>query len=204
MTEGGFFYASNALCAPEHGGTHLDAPIHFAEGRWTSDEVPLDRLICSAVVIDVREEASRDPDYVLSAEKVRAWEKEHGMIPSGSLVILRTGWSERWPDRKRYLGDDTPGDASNLHFPSFGEDAARLLVAERKVHAIGVDTASIDNGPSREFRVHRVAAEANVIGLENLTNLDELPPVGAWVFAMPMKIAGGSGGPARVIAIVPR
>ena len=118
--------------------------------------------------------------------------------------MLRTGWSSRWPDRKAYLGDDTPGDASNLHFPSFGAEAATLLVHERHVRLIGVDTASVDNGPSHDFLVHRIVAAANVGGLENLKNLDQLPPTGAWVIALPIKIAGGSGGPARIIALLPR
>jgi kynurenine formamidase len=119
-------------------------------------------------------------------------------------VLLRTGWSARWPDRKRYLGDDTPGDASRLHFPSFGRDAAQWLVQTREVGALGVDTASIDAGTSKDFQVHQIAAAANVPGLENLTNLDQLPERGAWVIALPMKIAGGSGGPLRAIALLPR
>ena len=117
--------------------------------------------------------------------------------------MIRTGWAARWPDRKRYLGDDTANDATHLHFPSFGEDAARLLVEERRVAAIGVDTASVDYGPSADFPVHRVAGAADVPGFENVTNLDEVPPTGAWVVALPMKIAGGSGGPLRIVALVP-
>ena len=203
-TAGGWFYASNAFCAPEHGGTHLDAPIHFFEGRQTADQVPLDRMIAPAVVIDVRDRTASDADYRLTVEDVEAWERRHGRIAAGTIVLLNTGWSTRWPDRRRYFGDDTPGDASRLHFPSYGEDAARLLVAERRVAALGVDAASIDYGQSSDFRVHRVAAEANVPGLENLTNLDQLPPRGATVIALPMKIEGGSGGPARAIALVRR
>ena len=203
-TEGGYFYSSNRFCTPEHGGTHLDAPIHFGEGRHAADEIPLDRLIGPGVVIDVRALAAADADYRLTVEAVRAWEAEHGRVPEGALVLLRTGWSSRWPDAARYLGDDTPGDASNLHFPSFGAEAARLLVEERGAAVLGVDTASIDHGPSKDFMVHRVAAAANVPGLENLTNLDRLPPHGFWVVALPVKIAGGSGGPVRVVALLPR
>ncbi len=203
LTGGGYFYSANSFCAPEHGGTHLDAPIHFAKGKWTADEVPIDRLVGPAIVIDVRGPAADDPDYRLSVADVERWEASHGAIPKGAIVLLRTGWDERWPSRAAYLGDDTPGDASNLHFPAFGAEAAEYLVAKRKVHAIGVDTASIDHGPSSDFPVHRIVAEANVPALENLKGLDALPDVGAWIVAAPMKIAGGSGGPARVIALVP-
>jgi kynurenine formamidase len=203
-TPGGYFYASNSFCTPEHGGTHFDAPIHFAEGRRTADQVPVRQLIAPAVVIDVSRQASSDPDYRLTLEDVRAWEQRNGRIPQGAIVLLRTGWSTRWPDRKRYLGDDKPGDASNLHFPSYGKDAAGFLVKERKVGALGVDTASIDHGPSKDFIVHQTAAAAEVPGLENLTNLDHLPETGAWLIALPMKIAGGSGGPVRVVALLRR
>jgi kynurenine formamidase len=203
-TPAGFFYSAYAFCTPEHGGTHLDAPVHFAEGRWTADAIPADRLVRPAVVIDVTTASAADADHRLGLDAVRAWESRHGPIPEGAIVLLRTGWSARWPDRKRYLGDDTPGDASRLHFPSYGVEAARFLVGERKVAALGVDTASIDHGPSADFAVHQVAASANVFGLENLTGLDQLPPTGAWVVALPVKIGGGSGGPLRVIALVPR
>lgn len=203
-TNAGYFYAANSFCTPEHGGTHFDAPIHFAEGRLTVDQVPVRQLIGQGVVIDVRSQASANPDYRLAAEDVRRWEAAHGQIPKAAIVLLRTGWGARWPDRKRYLGDDTPGDASHLHFPSYGREAAEFLVAERKVAALGVDTASIDYGPSTDFIVHRITNGANVPGLENLANLEEVPEQGAWIIALPMKIAGGSGGPLRIVALIPR
>jgi kynurenine formamidase len=203
-TDAGYFYAANAFRAPEHGGTHLDAPEHFADGKLTVDAIPLARLIGPAVVIDVSAKASASPDYRLSAADVRAFEKAHGRIASGTIVLLRTGWSRFWPDRKAYLGDDTPGDASKLHFPSYGESAARLLIEERRVSGIGVDTASIDHGPSRDFIVHQIAGASDVFGLENLADLDKLPPTGAVIIALPMKIGGGSGAPVRAIAVLPR
>jgi kynurenine formamidase len=203
MTEGGWFYSANSFCAPEHGGTHLDAPIHFGRGRRTADQIPVRQLVAPAVVIDVSEAAAADRDYRLSLTAVRTWEKKHGTIPGGAIVLLRTGWSKRWPDRKRYMGDDTPGEASNLHFPSYGADSVRFLVEERRVGALGVDTASIDPGASKDFPVHRLAAEHDVPGLENLDALENLPERGAWVVALPMKIAGGTGGPLRIIALVP-
>jgi kynurenine formamidase len=202
-TPAGFFYAANSFCAPEHGGTHIDAPIHFAEGHRALDQVPVEQLIGPAVLIDVSAKAAADADYRLTAADVRAWEHVHGPIPSGAIVLLRTGWGARWPDRRRYLGDDRPGDASSLHFPSYGEEAARLLVNERKVAALGVDTASIDHGPSRDFIVHQIALGADVPGIENVAHLEAVPETGAWVVALPMKIAGGTGGPARIVALIP-
>jgi kynurenine formamidase len=203
-TPGGWFYSAFTFATPEHGGTHLDAPIHFARGGHTADRVPLERLVAPAIVIDATEAAAADPDYLLSADDIARFESQHGRIPEGTIVLMRTGWDARWPDVLRYLGDDTPDDASNLHFPGFGEDAARLLVEERGVAALGADVASIDYGQSADFPVHRLAMARNVPGLENLANLGELPPTGSVVVALPMKIAGGSGGPLRAIAIVPR
>jgi kynurenine formamidase len=200
-TPGGFFYASNTFCTPEHGGTHLDAPIHFARGGETAERVPLGRLIGPVVVIDVSEKAAADRDYRLTAADVIAFEKRHGAIAPGSRVLVRTGWARRWPDATAYLGHAT--DATKLHFPSYGEEAARLLVEERKVALLGIDTASIDYGPATDFPVHRIAAAANVPGLENVTGLEALPPRGAILVALPMKIEGGSGGPTRVVALVP-
>ena len=203
QTPQGYFYSAFSFCAPEHGGTHLDAPFHFAEGGRSTDAIPLRQLVAPAVVIDVSAQAATDPDYRLTRADVLAFEAKHGPVGEGVIVLLRTGWSARWPDKKRYLGDDTPGDASRLHFPAYGREAAELLVRERKVSVLGVDTASLDHSPSSDFAVHQVAAAANVPGLENLTNLGELPVVGAWVVALPMKIGGGSGGPLRAIALLP-
>jgi kynurenine formamidase len=203
-TDGGYFYSAYSISTPEHGGTHLDAPIHFSESGRTTDQIPLSQLIAAAVVIDVTTQARGNRDYRLTLDDVVAFEKAHGAIPAGTIVLLRTDWSRHWPDVKAYLGDDTPGDASKLSFPSFGDAAARLLVDERNVAALGVDTASIDYGRSTDFIVHRVAAAKNVPGLENLTNLDRLPPRGAAIIALPMKIEGGSGGPVRVVALVGR
>ena len=201
-TPAGFFYASNRFCTAEHGGTHLDAPIHFARDRHTVDQLPLTQLIAPAVRIDIRERTANDRSYQLQVADVERFEKEHGAIPAGSIVLLQTGWSRHWPNREQYLGSASAEDASGLDFPSYGEEAARLLVRERKVAMLGVDTASIDYGKSKDFIVHRIAAQADVGGLENLTNLDALPETGFNVIALPVKIRGGSGGPVRVVALI--
>jgi kynurenine formamidase len=203
-SEGGWFYSSFQVSTPEHGGTHLDAPMHFGEGKHSTSDIPLEQLITHAVVIDVSAKAEADRDYLLTPADIQAWETEHGQIPQGAAVLLRTDFSQHWPNAKAYLGDDTPGDASHLSFPSYGADAAKLLVQERRVAALGVDVASIDYGKSTDFMVHRVAAEGDVPGLENLTNLSSLPPTGAILLALPMKIGGGSGGPLRAVALVPK
>jgi D-alanyl-D-alanine dipeptidase/kynurenine formamidase len=202
-TPGGWFYAANTFCSPEHGGTHLDAPVHFARHGWEADHLPLERLLVPAYVIDISARTQYDPDVTLEIADVRLWEASYGRIPAESVVLLRTHWGDYYPDRKRYFGDDTPGDATRLHFPSFGKEAAELLIRERHVFALGVDTPSIDNGPSKTFEVHRVAAAANVYGLENLAHLSEVPEAGAWILVAPMKIGGGSGAPLRALAVIP-
>ena len=202
-TPAGYFYSAYLLNLPEHSGTHLDAPHHFSANGDTNDEITLARLMAPAVVIDVVAQASADRDYRLSVEDVLAHERRHGAIAAGSIVLLHTGWDRYWPDALAYLGDDTPGDASRLSFPSYGEAAARLLVEERRVAVLGVDTASIDYGRSSDFPVHRVVAAANVPAIENLTGLGALPRQNFTVIALPMKIKGGSGGPVRVVALTP-
>lgn len=203
-TPAGYFYSSNAFCAPEHGGTHIDAPIHFAAGGKSVDQIPAQQLIAPAVVIDVTKQAAADPDYRVTLADVQSWESRNGAIPNGAIVFLRTGWGSRYGNRKAYFGDDTSGATDKLHFPSYGADAAKLLVEQRHVGAIAVDTASIDYGQSRDFIVHQIANGAGIPGLENIANLERVPERGAWVVALPMKIAGGSGGPLRIVALVPR
>jgi kynurenine formamidase len=202
-TAGGFWYAANNVCLAEHGGTHMDAPIHFSEGKHAAAEVPVQQLIGPAVVIDVRTQASKDADYRVTVEDLTAWEKKHGRIAKGAIVLMLSGWGERWPDKKRVLGTDKPGDVENLHFPGFSREAAEFLVSQREIDAIGVDTPSIDYGQSKDFIVHQIINGANKPGLENIANMEKLPAKGATLIALPMKIAKGSGGPTRVIAILP-
>ena len=202
-TEAGYFYAAKQFATAEHGGTHLDAPVHFAEGGDDVASIALDRLILPGIVVDVSEQAATDADYLVTAEDIGAWEEQHGHVPAGSAVLIRTGWPERWPDALAYLGDDTPGDAGNLHFPGIGEDAARLLVEERGIGLLGIDTASVDYGQSTDFIVHQIGGAAGVPNLENVADLSELPETGFLLVALPMKIEGGTGAPVRVVALVP-
>jgi kynurenine formamidase len=199
---GGYFYASASFAASEHLGTHIDSPIHFAEGQVTTDTVPLRQLVGPAVVIDVSTAALANADYLLSATDVTAWEKKNGRIQAGAIVLVRTGWAARWPDRVRYMGTNAPGDVQHLHFPGISPEAAKVLVT-RRVDGVGIDTASLDHGPSTDFQTHRILGRAGIYGLENLEPLDRLPPKGATIIALPMKIRNGTGGPVRVIAVLP-
>lgn len=199
----GHWYASGQFCTAEHGGTHLDAPIHFAKGGTTLDAIPLQKLIGPAVVIDVSDAVRQDRDYRMTIADVQAWEEVHGRIPEGAIVVMRTGWGRFWPDRAAYLGSKTPDDAATLHFPGFSKEVAAYLARDRRIDGIGIDTASMDYGPSRDFIVHQILSGVEIYGLENLANLERLPATGAMLIALPMKIKGGSGGPVRVIALVP-
>lgn len=202
-TAGGYWYASANFAASEHGGTHMDAPIHFGKGQHAVDEIPIQRLVGPAVVVDVTPGVARDRDYRLTVEDLKAWEARHGRIPDGAIVLMYSGWGRHWPDRGKYLGSETPGDPKTLHFPGFSKEAAEFLVKERKVDGVGIDTPSIDHGPSTNFIAHQVLNGANLYALENVANLDKLPQKGATLIALPIKIKGGTGGPVRIIAILP-
>lgn len=199
---GGYWYTAARYAASEHGGTHLDAPIHFGEGKQAADEIPVSRLVGPAIVVDISQACASNADYRLTADDLKAWENTNGQIPNDSILLVRTGWGKFWPDKKKYLGTDAPGDVANLHFPGISREAAELLV-QRKIDAIGIDTASIDYGQSKDFIVHQVLYGANIYGLENVANLERLPVKGATLIALPMKIKGGTGGPARIIALLP-
>jgi kynurenine formamidase len=205
VTPAGFYYAANSFSTSEHGGTHLDAPVHFAEGRQSVDEIPIERLMGPAVVVDVTEQSGADADYQITVDDLVRAEREHGRIPGDAILLFRTGFSTRWPDAARYLGTAERGEqaVASLHFPGLHPDAARWIVTNRPVRAVGIDTASIDYGQSTQFESHRALYAVNLPAFENLTALDQLPPRGAYVVALPMKIAGGTGAPLRAVAIVP-
>ncbi len=202
MTPKGYFYAANRYRASEHGGTHIDAPIHFAEHHQTLDQIPLDHLTGAAVVVDVSVQCSKDADYQITASDLQAWEAKHGKLPVGIILLLKTGYSKLWPDAKKYLGTDEKGPeaVAKLHFPGLHPDAARWLTTERSVKAVGLDTASIDYGQSTLFESHRILYAKDIPAFENVADLDKLPAQGAYIVALPMKIKGGSGGPLRIAA----
>ncbi len=205
ITAKGYYYAANRFTTAEHGGTHLDAPIHFAADHDTADQIDLQRLIGEAVVIDVTKQCSENPDYLIDVSDLRAWEEQHKRHLTDVIVLLRTGWSSRWPDRFKYLGTESRGAeaVAELHFPGLAPEAAKWLVEHRQIKAIGIDTASIDYGQSTLFEAHVTLCGRNVPIFENVANLAQLPAEKSQVIALPMKIAGGSGGPLRIVAIVP-
>jgi len=203
VTPQGYWYASYNYSGSEHVGTHMDAPFHFAQGKWTVDRIPLATTVGPGVIVDVRGKAQANADYRLDVVDLRTWEKRNGKIPRGAIVLMYSGWGKFWNDRKKFFGADKPGDVDNLRFPGFSKDAAEFLVKERKVGAVGTDTASIDYGASRDFIVHQVLGRANVPIFENVALLEKLPAKGATIFAAPMKIQGGTGAPLRIFAILP-
>lgn len=199
LTPAGYYYSAYKFCAPEHGGTHLDAPIHFAEGKQSADQVPLSRLIAKAVKIDVSDKAKGD--YQVSVEDLENWERAHGRIPDGAIVLIQTGYGRFWGNRKNYMGIDEKGEK---HFPGLGKEAAEWLISNRRISAVGIDTASIDHGASTKFETHVALMKENVPAFENVANLDKLPTKDFWIVALPMKIKGGSGGPLRIVAFLPK
>ena len=205
ITDAGYYYGANNFCTAEHGGTHLDAPIHFSEGKQTADEIPVDRLLGPAIVLDVSRKAAADRDYLIQVGDLEAWEAEHGDIPDGSILLLRTGWGAHWPDRGRYLGTTRTGAQAipELHFPGLDPAAASWLVEHRRIDAIGIDTASIDYGQSTLFETHRILLGENIPAFENVASLDRLPETGSYVIGLPVKIRGGTGSPLRLVGVIP-
>jgi len=205
-TAGGYYYASNRLEIPEHGGTHIDAPVHFSRDGKTLDEIPLEQLVGVGVHIDVTGPCVRDRDYLVSVRDFEQWEAAHGRIPDRAVVLVETGYGRFWPSRKEYLGTELRGEdgVRSLHFPGLHPDAAAWLMRERQVKGVGIDTASIDYGQSTTFETHVALLSNNVTVFENLAELQRLPDRGFDVIALPMKIAGGTGGPLRIIAVLPR
>lgn len=194
-------YYSNAFACPEHTGTHVDAPAHFVEGRWSVDEIPASRLVGPAAVVDVQGAVAKNPDYLLNLRDLEQWERRHGPLPQGGILLVRTGWGKRWEDAAAYRNVDAQGV---FHFPGISPEAAEFLVQRRRLVGVGIDTLSLDHGPSKDFRTHHILLGANLYGIENLAHLEALPPVGATLVVAPLPIRKGSGAPARVLAFLPQ
>ena len=203
-TDKGYFYAANRYSASEHGGTHIDSPIHFSEKGKTVDKLSLDQLSGDAVVIDVTRKAATNRDYQISVDDIKAFEAKYGRIPKDAIVLFRTGYAKRWPNAETYLGTAERGQdaVAKLHFPGLHPDAARWLVKNRTIKAVGLDTASIDYGQSKLFESHQILMAKNIPAFENVASLDKLPPTGSYIAAFPMKIQGGTGAPLRIAALV--
>jgi len=204
-TDQGFYYSANNFETAEHGGTHIDAPIHFSENSQTVDQIPLEKLVGKAIKIDVSEKVINNPDYLISIEDLTTWEtQEEIQIPDESIVLLETGFSRFYPDVLKYLGTDKrgPDAVKELHFPGLSPEAAIWLIENRNIKAIGIDTASIDYGQSQNFQTHVNLMSHNISAFENLTNLDKLPSKDFFIVALPMKIKGGSGAPLRIVAFL--
>ena len=192
-------YYTRNLNVPEHFGTHIDAPAHYAPGLWTVDQIPAERLIRPLVVIDVTHKAAKDADYQLTVQDIAAWEDEHGHIPQGAIVVMRTGWGERWNNANAFRNADEHGV---MHFPGFSLEAAQFLVDARFVVGIGTDTMSVDPGASKNNPVHQYTSSRSVYHLENVANLEVTPEVGATLVVAPAKFERGSGAPARLLAML--
>lgn len=202
-TPQGYFYSAYTFCAPEHGGTHIDAPRHFSKNGITVDNIAIDNLQGNALVINVSAAVKKNRDYAVRVEDIQYFEKQYRPIHQHDIVLFYTGWGKYWDDKKHYLGTSLLGDTKHLHFPGISREAAAYLI-KHKVAAIGLDTPSLDPGPSLEFWAHRVILGAGIYGIENLANLQALPPLGATLIVAPMKIKHGSGAPARIFAIIPK
>lgn len=204
-TPGGYHYEAHRFRSAEHGGTHVDAPIHFSAEGLAVDRIPLEDLRGEGVVVDVEKRAAADPNYRVGVGDLEAFESAHGRIPDEAIVLFRTGFGRYWPDRKRYLGtvEKGPGAVSQLRFPGLDPEAARWLVAKRAVRAVGIDTASIDPGTSTLFESHQVLASNDVPVFENVAALERLPARNFRIVALPMKIRDGSGAPVRIVALIP-
>jgi kynurenine formamidase/mono/diheme cytochrome c family protein len=193
-------YALGTLHIPEHFGTHVDAPGHFAKGKATIDQLDPSHFIAPAVVIDVRDKVRANPDYLLTPDAIEKWEQTRGPIPDGAAVLLLTGWEDKFGNAAAYRNPDSSGI---MHFPGYSAAAVDYLLKHDKVVALGIDTLSIDYGPSKDFEAHKRSLGSGLYHLENLANLDKLPARGAVVFVGALPIEGGSGSPARVLAIAP-
>ena len=205
ITEKGYYYTAKKFIAPEHGGTHMDAPIHFAKDGKTVEQIPIEKLIAPSIMVDVSEKTLNNSNYQITIRDFEDWQKVNGRIPENCIILLQTGYSKYWPDRTKYLGTSKKGAEAllELSFPGLHPEAASWMIKNHKINAVGIDTQSIDYGMSTHFETHRILASSGIPFFENVTNLDKLPAKGSIVIGLPMKIKNGSGAPLRLIAILP-
>jgi len=205
VTDKGFFYSSGSYAADEHGGTHLDAPIHFSAEKKAVEQIKVDQLTGEGILVDISERALKDKDYLVSVEDFKHWETVNGIIPDHSMILLFTAYGQFWNNREKYIGTSLTGPeaVAELHFPGLHPDAAKWLVSKRNIKGIGLDTPSIDYGQSEDFLSHQILCEKEILIFENVANLEKLPAKGFYIVAFPMKIKGGSGAPLRIAAFIP-
>ncbi|XP_061188488.1 isatin hydrolase-like [Saccostrea echinata] len=201
-TNGGYWYESNSFATAEHGGTHVDSPAHFYQGGWRTQQIPMEKLVGKGVIINVKAKVSANYDYQVTVQDIMDWENSHGQIPDGAVVLMNSGWSDKYPDKNAVFSTTTPNDPNTFHFPGWHVDAVTWLTKNRKVHVIGVDTPSTDYGQSKTFPTHVVLGKNNIIGVENVGFLDRIPESGSTIFVAVVKLSDGSGGPARVFAMI--
>ncbi|XP_076086797.1 isatin hydrolase-like isoform X2 [Mytilus galloprovincialis] len=202
-TAGGNWLEMNYVGTAEHAGTHLDSPSHFYKNRNRTHNIPLEKLIGPGVIINVKNKAATNVDYQVSIDDLKQWESMYDQIPENAIVIMNSGWHERYPNASLVFNTDSPTDSSTFHFPAWHEDTIEWLISERSVNVVGVDTPSTDFGQTKTFAVHISLGKANISGAENVANLDAIPESGSMIFVAVTKIYDGSGGPARIFATVP-
>lgn len=181
----------------------MDAPCHFSLGKWCVDEIPIERLAGPAAVVDITDKAEADADAMVDINDLKEWEDMSGKSLNGTIVVIRSGWGRRWNNRTAFIGT-SDNDTNKLHFPGMSPEAAQWLVDNRDIYGLITESLSLDAGKSKDFMAHRIILGANIYGLENVANVEEIPIVGAFIHVMPMKIGKGSGAPTRIIAKYPK
>jgi kynurenine formamidase len=191
--------AKSSIRSSQESATQIEAPARVSKTLWSVDQIPPERLIGPLVVLDVRSQSERDPDYQISVNDIANWEHTNGEIPPGAMVMARTAWDSRWSSVQKYRNPDAQGV---LHFPGYGEDAAKFLIEGRNAFGLGIDTLSVDNGPSKNLAVHQYMLAHSVYPMENVANLAKVPAAGAVAVIAPTKLEGGASSPARILALV--
>lgn len=202
-TSDGYWFQLEEYASSTHVGTHMDAPCHFVQGRWSIDQIPLSHLVAPAAVVDITDKAELNPEAEMQIEDLQKWEEETGQTLNGTIIMMKTGWGRRWSNRTAFMGNPD-NDELKLKFPGISPKAAQWLVDNRNIYGLGTETLSIDKGSATKFPVHTILYDANIYGLENVANMEEIPTYGATLYVLPMKIGAGSGAPTRIVATYPK